>query len=94
MKNLEEIKLQIAVENGFKNWFSATNHCWQNLMFQRVHELEDLAMREYAKQCCDEQIKACAEKAQDEATSSYAGEIIVEVDSILNTPNVVTKPKV
>lgn len=91
MKNLEEIKEGVAIKHGFKNWFSLTNHCWQNLQFKRLHDCEDEVAEEYAKQCCDEQIKACAEKAQDEATSSYAGEIIVEVDSILNTPNVVTK---
>lgn len=86
MKTIEEIKHQVAVENGYKNWFSLTNHCWQNHLFKLIHDSEDEAIHLYAKQCCDEQRIACAANA----TANFNAEI--DKESILSTPNVAEKP--
>lgn len=80
MKTIEEIKHRIAVEKGYEKWQLAIDSLSRKLMFSTVIEMENEAMQEYAKQCCDEQIKACYNQ-----TSEIGG-----VKVILSTPNVVT----
>lgn len=81
MKTIEEIKNEVAKNLGFDPDYDA------ELMI-------DECMQEYAKQCCDQQIVACAEnsKLKPVPNCTYKGILkIIDQDSILNTPNVVTK---
>jgi len=85
MKSLEEIKNEVAVKHGYKDWHDA-DLCTS---YDQSDALVSEAMQEYAKQLCDEQIIACAEQFVDTTMDMNIpyGEIR---DNILNTPNVVT----
>ena len=67
MKTIEEIKNEVAVKHGYKNWHDA-DLCTS---YDQSDALVTEAMQEYAKQCCDEQIKACAENSSSTNPKDY-----------------------
>lgn len=87
MKTIEEIKNEVALKHGYDNW--------PDLICQMLHvgwrmtaflKYENEAIQEYAKQCCDEQIKACAEKYDN------SNDELDYYQVIISTPNVAEKP--
>lgn len=76
MKSTKEVIKEVAEKLGFDPDFD-------------VELFINEAMQEYAKQCCDEQIKACAENAELEIYCQH-GYGALKQDSILNIPNIVT----
>lgn len=88
--DIDEILNDIAIKNGYESFMDAARI--GNIHYVPLIAKE--AAQEYAKQCCDEQIKACAENATAYAVYSsdddgtYDG--VVSKNSILSTPNVVT----
>lgn len=72
--DLEEVKNAVAKLHGYKNWKDVTPHYALSLI--------DEVAEQYAKQRCDEQIKACADEIKDNI-SGFG-------NAILSTPNVVT----
>jgi len=89
--DLEEIKDEIS-----KQYFGSN---WDNLFDYEKAFLIDYVSIEFAKQCCDEQIKACWKNSDihfDEAgmMDNYIRTDCVAVDkeSILSTPNIAEKP--
>lgn len=83
MKNLEEIKNEVAVKFGYVNWMK----CVDSPSFKYSFYIDEV-MQEYAKQCCDEQKKIIAEKILIECKSKLLGDELYK--QISNTPNVVT----
>jgi len=77
---LEEIKDKVAKDKGYKNW------SWMPFN-ERNYNFDEVAT-EYSKQCCDEQIKACAENVN--YSCEHCGFEHKDSEKILNTPNVVT----
>lgn len=71
--DLEEIKNQVAVKYGYKDW--------EWFPFEERGRRVDEVATEYAKQCCDEQIKACAEGIEN---------LEYPKEHVLSTSNVVT----
>lgn len=95
MKTLEEIKKEVAVKYRFKSWerileLVSLRDCPINWF----EEYENEVAEEYARQCCEEQIKACLENAEviedPDNNNPYTSHRIIDIESILNTPNVVT----
>lgn len=72
MKTIEEIKNEISVKYGYHSFSDALEMSVCDIG-EMVNELAET----YAKQCCDEQIKACVKFS---AEHPY--------DYIKNTPNV------
>lgn len=99
MKTIEEIKNEVAVKHGYKDWLELCHH-YQYVEFSHNEfngYLNEVAT-EYAKQCCDEQIKECCNNASIKQENEYIDSLIgyaivsrIDEDSILNTPNVVNK---
>lgn len=71
MKTIEEIAIECASKSG---------HSYTDVENFKPHNWVLEAMHQYAKQCCEEQIKACAEDAHL---------FIMNKQAILSTPNVV-----
>lgn len=91
MKLIEEIKNSVAVKYGFENFNRFANNCIDIDLFNDI--INEVA-EQYAKQCCDEQIKACSESATANVVyDSFDGtyDAVVSKKSIVNTPNVVKK---
>jgi len=89
MKTIEEIKNEVAVKHGCTNWIILVRKVNCGISYTDFINIENEVATKYAKQCCDEQIKACAENVairDEELNPSYE---LAEF-SILNTPNVVT----
>jgi len=88
MKSIEEIKNEVAVNNGFVDWRAVMFYHKQSLNTEEFSEIVDQVAYEHAQQCCDEQIRECKEG------------IILSISNITyrrkaanivaNTPNVVT----
>lgn len=57
MKTIEEIKNEIAVKHGYKDY----NHAYMNMRSIAISEFIDEVAEQYAKQRCDEQIDKCFE---------------------------------
>lgn len=83
MKTIEEIKNEVAINNGFESW--------SEISLYEVFDYFD----EVIKQCCDEQKIACAANAitMDDPKDNGKYEIgqVVDRESILSTPNVAEK---
>lgn len=84
--DIEEIKNKIAERNGYGKYFGALSLDNQCILLDEVAE-------EYAKQCCDLQIKACAEKIMlSNIINDRSLKHTPESKAILSTPNVAEKP--
>lgn len=97
MKTIEEIKDKIAHQHGYKDFMDVLKSfdCAKST-YTEVNFIINEAIQEYAKQCCEEQKKACWKNADvhyDESgmMDNYIRTdcVAVDKDSILNTPNVV-----
>lgn len=86
MKTPTEIKDQIAQQHGYKDFLDVLKSfdCAKST-YAEVNFIINESMQEYAKQCCDEQIKACGSRwLNTPSEDSYS-----PYDIILSTPNVV-----
>lgn len=90
MKNIEEIKNEVAVKHGYVDF----KHIKGCILLGKIdpsfveYILNEIA-EEYAKQCCQTQIVNCTINLNvdyPKGTEKYSD----AVNSILNTPNVVT----
>lgn len=85
MKNIEEIKNEVAVKHGFDEWdiysFNRSNGTNIDAMVNEV-------AIEHSKQCCDEQIKSCSNEVK--YACSHCGFEHKDSENVINTPNVVT----
>lgn len=98
MKTIEYYLNDAAKEFLDTNSFNeAIELLWRNedihWGIKKINQVVSKAMQEYAKQCCDEQIAACAEnsKLKPVPNCTYKGVLkIIDKEAILNTPNVVT----
>ena len=96
MKKIEEIKNEVAVKHGYKDWHDA-DLCTS---YDQSDALVSEAMQEYAKQRCDEDQSRNKELIETlefalkaiKAVNSFGASaaIIKRIESVLNTPNVVT----
>lgn len=100
MKTIEEIKNEVSVKHGYESFYFMLLHMYAGESKPiDVSDIISEAMQEYAKQCCEEQKNACAENAEIKTISEcvvnsdegyFDGyRVIVDKESILNTPNVV-----
>lgn len=93
--DLEEIKNQVAVKHGYKDWnmimeiynFPVPNKT--NERYSKDCEVLNLyvteAMQEYAKQCCYEQIKACGKSFIEGLTTDNTYDLIMFTPNITRT---------
>ena len=84
MKTIEEIKNEVAVKHGYKDWRDA-DLCTS---YDQSDALVSEAMQEYAKQRCDEQILQCAEVLKKGTPNKLMNGNLKEY--VIQTPNVVT----
>lgn len=54
MKTIQEIKNEVAVNNGYVDWRAVMFYHKQPLNTEEFSEIVNEAMQQYAKQCCDE----------------------------------------
>lgn len=87
MKSIEQIKNEVAVKNGYADWLDLMTQYKLELKisYSRLNLYIDEVADKYAKQCCEEQIKACAESFDKDDSLDKCS-----MSAILNTPNVVT----
>lgn len=91
MKTIEQIADVAAQKRGYRSIDMLLVSHKPYDAWQVIKEVSD----EHAKQCCDEQIKACAENAKEKVIpgGTYKGPFkMIDKDSILSTPNVAEKP--
>lgn len=96
MKSIEEYLNESANELlESESFINMVESLWRNedihWGIENIKKVVSKAMQECAKQCCDEQIKAC----HNMVTEHYSKNIGIEpcsdtINEILNTPNVVT----
>lgn len=85
MVDLQKIKDEVAVKHGYSHWLDfISTMLTEGWSTKKLLKLENEAMHEHSKQCCQLQIEACAENVLH-TTSDVPTEFI---ESILNTKNV------
>jgi len=97
MIDLEKIKNEVSAKHGFES-FEQVRTCIDvgTLTANTTEDILNEVATEYAKQWCDEQIKACYNNSDVHFDESGMMDGYIRIDcvavdkaSILNTPNVV-----